>query len=372
MSHKTRFWIVSCLVFLCLMAASCGPSPEELAVTSEAETAAAASPTPLPSSTPTPTPTSTPTPTATPTVTPSPTPLPNPDPQAMLKWREAGFPEGIIAVPPSFMGIEEGEYAFSLLTSNYYFQEYYISGSFAFRDDMDDPSQMVYGYTALLPSAEARDAFDGLTLRSLSYLISSAFGIQENTVIPIISAREIAEVSGGVTAPYDRNGERWEVSMISFRLEDIGVWVFIRNEEVLHSSAIISKVARVYANSILEPVISCKLLSVEPDLDAAVPTFNFVAEGFYPNEGRAISLDGDILVGDEIKKGGTAMLGLEGQSADQDGKITDVISFPSLEQLAIQGMENASYLPAPMEFILRIKGYASGCEIEESLIWPGE
>ena len=151
MNTGKGFLEVFCCVVWCLLAASCGPSPEELAATSAAQTAAAASPTALPTSTPTPTFT------PTPTLTPTPTPVPDPDPKAMLKWREVGFPEGIIAVPPSLMGIEEGAYAFSLLTSDFSVLEYYISGSFAFRDDLNDPSQMIYGYSVLLPCLPGPD-----------------------------------------------------------------------------------------------------------------------------------------------------------------------------------------------------------------------
>jgi len=366
MNTGKGFLEVFCCVVWCLLAASCGPSPEELAATSAAQTAAAASPTALPTSTPTPTFT------PTPTLTPTPTPVPDPDPKAMLKWREAGFPEGIIAVPPSLMGIEEGAYAFSLLTSDFSVLEYYISGSFAFRDDLNDPSQMIYGYSVLLPSSSGKKAFDELILHGLNSLISNGFGIPLNSVSSILTARDIADASAGVTAPYDRNGEAWEVSMISFRLDDIGAWLFIRNQESLPSSATLLKVARVYADSIQRPVKSCQLLSFEPDVDADVPTFNFVAEGFYPYEGRMITLSGDILLGGETITGGTSMLGMEGESADTDGKITDVISFPSADQLASQGMDNASLPPGPNEYILKIMGYASGCEIEEKVTWPGD
>jgi hypothetical protein len=54
------------ILFISLLLSACGPSPEELAATSAAETAAAATNTPIPTSTPKATQTPTPTPTITP------------------------------------------------------------------------------------------------------------------------------------------------------------------------------------------------------------------------------------------------------------------------------------------------------------------
>jgi len=73
------------LIVLPILLSACGPSKEELAATSAAETIAAYTPTPTitptftPTITPTPTPTFTPTPTYTPTPTGTPTPTPLPE-----------------------------------------------------------------------------------------------------------------------------------------------------------------------------------------------------------------------------------------------------------------------------------------------------
>lgn len=366
MNNGRRFLKTICFLFLCMMAASCGPSPEELAATSAAETAAAASPTPLPTSTPTPTFTPTPTPTLTPT------PLPDPDPKAMLKWREVGFPDGIIAIPPGVRGVEEGAYAFSLIINDGSIKEYYISGSFAFNDDLDDPSQLIYGYTVLLPSSKDREAFDDFNLNYMDLTLSSAVGVSISSVSDLSGSESIGDLSVGVTTQYDRQGELWQFSIVSFRVDDIGAWVFIRNDASISSPVNAVKVASVYADSIQRPVVSCKLTSVEPDTSNDVPTFIFDAEGFYPSEGRIISLTGNIIVGEETTKGGTYMLGMEGESADKDGKITDVISFPTMDQLASQGMIGAALPPGPNEFSLIIKGTSSGCEIEHIVTWSGE
>jgi len=58
-----RFYLGLLLMLFCILLSACGPSPEELAATSAAQTAAAATNTPIPPTiTPTPTPTHTPTP----------------------------------------------------------------------------------------------------------------------------------------------------------------------------------------------------------------------------------------------------------------------------------------------------------------------
>ncbi|MCK4490653.1 MAG: hypothetical protein KAU23_10350, partial [Anaerolineales bacterium] len=290
----------------------------------------------------------------------------------MIKWRDVGFPDGIIAIPPGAMGIKEGAYAFNLKTSDGSNLDYFISGSFAFIDDLDDPSQMIYGFTALLPSSKDKDAFDDFNLNDLSILLSNGLGVPLNSVSSITNAKGIGNLSAGVKTQYNRQGETWQISMVSFRAKGIGAWVFVRNNANLQSPVVAEKVARVYANSIQQPEISCKLISVESDTNADVPTFNFEAEGFYPYEGRMISLSGNIIVGEETKKGGTSLLGLGGESADKDGKITDAISFPSMDQLAAQGMDNAVLPPGPNEYTLNIVGVASGCEIEQTIIWPGD
>jgi len=350
------------LLLTAVLLSACGPSPEELAATSAAETAAAAT------STPAITPTSAPTLTPKPTLTPTPTPVPEPDSKAMLKWREAGFPDGFFAIPPGMRGVEEGANAFSLIADDGSLLEYTISGSFAFNDDFDDPSQMIYGYSVLLPTAKDRNTFDTLDADTLRAVMSNGFGVSFDSVSVIVGAGNIGDHSAGVTTEYNRQGELWQVGFVSFRVDDIGAWVFIRNEAGVPSPVSIAQVARIYADSIQRPVIPCKLTSVEPDLSAAEPTFNIVAEGFYPNEGRWIGLAGDLLQGAEIIKGATQLQGLEGQSADNDGTITETVAFPLSEQSG----QDLDLPPGPNEFKLTIRGYGSGCEIEEIVTWPGE
>ena len=59
---EKKIWTGLIFLMICLITVSCGPSPEELAATSAAQTAAAATNTPSPTSTPLPTPTPTPIP----------------------------------------------------------------------------------------------------------------------------------------------------------------------------------------------------------------------------------------------------------------------------------------------------------------------
>lgn len=84
-----KFNIGFSLILFCIILSACGPSPEELAVTSAAETAAAASSTPIP-------------PTVTPTLTPTPTPTPVPYDLSVLITGEDELP-----IKGAIVGIEE-------------------------------------------------------------------------------------------------------------------------------------------------------------------------------------------------------------------------------------------------------------------------
>ena len=94
----------------------------------------------------------------------------------MIAWRELGFSEKFIAFHPNAIGIEEGTDAFSLQTDDGSTLSYKIAGSFFFADS-DDPTQMIYGYTVLLPSSKDTDAFDEFSLYGLTGLINSVFGV---------------------------------------------------------------------------------------------------------------------------------------------------------------------------------------------------
>ena len=351
------------LTLFCILLSSCVPSPEKLAATIVAGTAAAA----------TSTPTKTPTPIT--TSTPTPTPTPKPDSKAMLKWREVGFPDEIIAIPPDSMGVEEEAHAFSLETWDGSTRDYYISGGFAFIDDWEDTILIIYGFTALLPSSNDRDAFDNFTLEHLYFLISSLTEVPQNSVSQIKNAKDIGDVSNGVTTQYNKQGETWEISLVSFRVNGIGAWVFILNDASMPSPVSIEKVALVYADSIQRPVIPCKFISIEPDTTSDVPTFIFEAEGFYPYDRRIITLSGVLIIGDELKPTVGMKMGMGGESADKNGNINESISIYT-EDSELSSTELITGVPkvplGPIEYTLNVKGTTSGCEIEEIVTWPGE
>jgi len=159
--------------------------------------------------------------------------------------------------------------------------------------------------------------------------------------------------------------------MISFRVDKIGAWVFVRNKADIQSPISVENVARIYASSIQQPMEYCKLVSVEPDMNADMPTFDIEAEGFYPNEGRYISLNGIFYLGDETKTATNAKMGFTGEKFDENGHIVDAIDFLTVEQLAEQGLKNAELPTGPTDFIMKIGGHASGCEVEQIVTWPG-
>ncbi|MCK5346259.1 MAG: hypothetical protein KAR20_22770, partial [Candidatus Heimdallarchaeota archaeon] len=258
---------------------ACGPSPEELAATSAAETVAAASPTPLPTSTPT----ATFTPTITPFPTSTPTPLPKPDAQAMIRWKDLDLPDGFYSVHPETEEIQEGKIALSLQFGDGSTVDYTISGSFVFIDG-ENPSQIIYGYAFPLSTSKQKDGFDAYTQNYLKSSTSTGYNIPQNLISTIPGANDIGDLSAGVTAPYFSSmfSAPWQFSTISFRIESIGAVVFLRNDAGVPSPVSITKVARVYADSIQQANISCKLISVEPVTSSDIPTFIFEAEGFYP------------------------------------------------------------------------------------------
>jgi hypothetical protein len=247
--------------------------------------------------------------------------------------------------------------------------DYIIAGSFVFIDDMN-PSQIIYGYAFPLSTSKHKDGFDAYTQNFLESVMSTGFGIPLDSISTISGANDIGDLSAGVTAPYSRLGVPWQVSEISFRIDSIGSFVFILNDVSVKSPVNIKKVARVYADSIQSPQKTCQITAIKPDLNASVPTFDFEAEGFYPGEGRYISLRGNVLVGGEQKEAVSLNLGGGGESFDLNGYIQDTISFLTTQQLADQGMENAEFPEGSVDFTLVVGGFFSKCEVEEIVTWP--
>jgi hypothetical protein len=311
---------------------------------------------------------------------PTSTPLPKPDAQAMIKWKDLDLPDGFYAVPPETEEIQKGTIALSLQFSDGSTVDYSISGSFVFIDG-ENPSQIIYGYAFPLTTSKHRDGFDTFTKNYLKSTTSAGYNIAEDMISTIPGANDIGDFSTGVTAPYISSifGTPWQFSNIAFRVDDIGVFVFVRNDMNVESPIDINKVAQVYADSIQHPYPSCRLVSVEPDTSSQFPTFIFEADGFYPRDSRIISLSGNLLFGDELSPLATMKMGFGGESADENGNINESISiypeedveyFVPQESGIPEGVPQVP--PGPIEYTLNIKGTLSGCEIEEIVVWPGD
>jgi hypothetical protein len=148
-----------------------------------------------------------------------------------------------------------------------------------------------------------------------------------------------------------------------FRIGKIGGWAFIQYPDGNIPSVEIGNLAQVYADSIANPVPRCLLVSVTPVEDATWPSYDILAEGFYPGEGRTITVIGDVEIDGEIQSATTGMLGLEGQSADDEGRIEENLTFGEIA---------GEKVVLPDEFTLTIMGWHSGCEITETISWHGD
>jgi len=378
-----KFNLVLTLMLFCILLSACGPSPEELAATSAAETAAAATNTPIPSSTPIPTkiPTLTPIPTS--------TPLPKPDAQAMIRWKDIDLPDGSFSVDPETENIQEGKIAMSFQIGDGSTLDYITAGSFVFIDNMN-PSQIIYGYAFPLPTSKHKDAFDSYTQNYLKSSTSTVIGIPLNSISTISGANDIGDLSAGVTAPYISRlfGVPWQISMISFRIDSIGSAVFIRNDVNVKSPVNIKKVARVYASSIQNPISSCQITHISVVEEATWPSYNYQTDGFYPGESLIVMIEGKgqldnepILIGyvdgvgdefavirvmeEKVLSRGFGIFGFRKVSvkADKKGQVDGTIMFT--------GIEGGDVVP-PKDITLSIFGLYSGCEVEEIVTWPGE
>jgi hypothetical protein len=328
---------------------------------------------PLPTETPTLTATATLTmiPTMAPTVTstPLPVPTPTPDAKAMIAWRELNLPDTAAALAPSMIGIQEGAHAFSLSTGGGSRTQYSIASSFLFIDDMENPQQLVYGYTVLLPMASDQASFDFMVTTFFADFFAEAFGIPTTSIYYLDQTDTIGDSSKGVTAERTVNGTQMEYSMVGFRVGGIGSLVIIRRPANTESPIDIGQVARVYAASIRTPEKPCQISSVTPVEGSNGPTFSFEAVGFYPQEGRYITLTGPIVINGKADTAMTGKMGGGGENVDANGYLQEEISFLSVEQLAAQGMEPPA---GSGEYTLTVGGYASGCEATQTFTWPEE
>ena len=285
------------------------------------------------------------------------TPIPHlePDAKAMIAWEELGLSNEFQAFPPSSTSIEEGANAFTLSNG----KAYNIAGSFVFANG-ENFTHKVYGYTIELPTQTDRKTFDTV-IDTVEYFGGLGLSVLEN-------ANEIGNNSKGASG----NSGSWHWTIIAFRLDKIGAFVFVRNKINVTPEIDAINVARVYAKSIEQPTQYCTIMSTEAIQTEDIPTFEFEAEGFYPQEGRYITLDGTILVGNETQSTTSMKMGLNGEAFDQDGHLSDMISFFTVEQLELlakQGIQNVQLPTGSMEFTLTVGGYFSGCETTQTVMW---
>lgn len=309
--------------------------------------------TPEPTDTPLP-PTSTPVPTATqrPTATALPPP---PDAKAMIAWKELGLPGEYEAFSPEEMGIQEGALSFGVSIGGED-KEYNISGSFVFANG-ENPDTWIYGYTILLPTSDDRQIFDQL-IDDIENFGGELTALDGTDGIGNHSKGAAGEVGD------DR------LTTIAFRIHDIGAFVFLRHNPTDEPGIDVKHIAEVYANSIHQPASYCAITSANAVPNADFLTFEVEAEGFYPQEGRYIILDGAIELEGETIEFSAVKLGGTGETVDPDGRLSDVISVYIKEQLAAKGYQNVGPIEGPIEFTLTVGGHFSGCEATQTVIWP--
>ncbi len=365
-SFHSSFVVISTVFIFC----ACGPSQAEIDATASqaaaavfvTQTAEAPTATPIPTSTPTPTNTLAPTltPTNTPTITPSPTntptatPTPIPDANAMLDWKQLGLPASFLAISPKGFGIGEGDAVFTIAFGDGTKKTYTIENSFVFADE--ERSEMVYGYTGLFPTEEDQDVLNW-TIRNLSDSGGLYSDLGDMKKLPI---HFIGDLSGGVTGIM-ANGKR--VDIVVSQIGDIGLWALLRYPDGNQPRITVDQLAQVYANSITNPIPRCSLVSITPVEGATWPSYDFVAEGFYPGEGRMIILKGDVEIDGETQSHVTGMLGTTGETVESEGRIEENVTFGE-----VAGEE----VILPAEFSFSIMGYYSGCEINQIVSWNGE
>jgi hypothetical protein len=86
---------------------------------------------------------------------------------------------------------------------------------------------------------------------------------------------------------------------VAFRIGDILGAANVKNFFESTAKVSVLEVAEVYARNINYPVWSCQITKVFAQADEPWPTFNFLANGFYPNEPVIVQVDGMVEFGGE-------------------------------------------------------------------------
>jgi len=350
----TRISIFIAAILLGVILSGCGPSQTELDATAtqvaasvlETQTAAAPSSTPSPTITPTAIPTATPTPT------------PEPDASAMLAWEELDLPPSFEAISPDNMGVQEGAIAFGTTSKTYY-----IANSFVFFDIQR--GEGVFGYTVDLSGQSDIAVVDNILSDFKSWSVPAYAGggrtLLDSSVIS--GTNNIGDKSSGIRIEYMGGGNHIVLKNITFRIDDIYVVAIVKNFTGTDPLISVSDVARVYASSIQNPVRYCQITHISQVEGATWPSYDFVAEGFYPGEARMINLTGAVQIGGEPQSVRTALLGLTGETADGEGHIEGNVTFR---------MVAGEDVTLPDEFLFSILGYFSECEVSQIVPWSEE
>jgi len=251
------------------------------------------------------------------------------------------------------MGIAKGDEVFTIDFGDGSTKTYSIEGSFVFSNE--ESSEYIYGYTGLFPTREDQGVLDW----AISTMADSGglYSLGDMKKLPV---KSIGDSSGGVAGILS-NGQRLEI--VISRIGKIGIWAFIRYPDGSTLGTAANHLAQVYANSLVNPFPRCSLVSITPVEGATWPFYYIVAEGFYPGEERIITLIGDVEIDGEIQSVTTGLLGLDGQSADNEGRSEENVTF---------GEVDGENVVLPDEFIFTIVGGYSQCEINETVRWEGD
>lgn len=136
--------------------------------------------------------------------------------------------------------------------------------------------------------------------------------------------------------------------------------VFLRYLDGTDPPVSVETLAQVYADSIRKGVHSCALVSFTHVGESSMPVYQIEAEGFYPGEGRAITISGDFVIDGESSSHLFSAMGLtdDANRVDDQGRISEEILFGDI---------SGSDIVLPSEFEVFIIGHYSGCSIEETV-----
>ncbi len=223
-----------------------------------------------------------------------------------------------------------------------------IESSFLFSDEAN--TELLYGYTVRLPGSSDQESFDSM--------------VQEYNYGLIVKNLPMDQI-GDLTRWISGNASEAQlIDIVRVRLGNVGAFVFIRYPDGSTPSVAADLLMQVYAESIQKHEYVCRLVSVAPVEEAQWPTFEVVADGFYPGEKRAILISGEVLIAGEPQN---ALLGKMGQTddvvrVDRQGVLTDSVEF---------GPIAGEDITWPTEYELKIIGHYSGCEIVETVEGAG-